>query len=117
MRKKQIWLFYLCLVFIFTNHLIAQQSKKVTCTGKVIDSQNQPVAIQATKIDKDTLDDWVKENKISFPVGVIEANEAKTRMVWGVKSLPWLILTDKKHIVHSNGFQLGELENKIQSAQ
>jgi len=37
----------------------------------------------------------------------------KNRFVWGVKSLPWLILTDQKHIVEANGFSLAELDEKI----
>jgi hypothetical protein len=41
----------------------------------------------------------------------------ETRFSWGVKSLPWLILTDINHIVSSNGFPVTELENKIKSAQ
>lgn len=30
-----------------------------------------------------------------FPVGIIQENAEKTRLNWGVKALPWLILTDK----------------------
>ena len=75
------------------------------------------VAVHASKVDQKTLDEWLKENNIPFTVGMIEGDVEKIRFNWGVKSLPWLILTDKKHIVSSNGFPLSELENKIQSAQ
>ena len=37
----------------------------------------------------------------------------KIRFVWGVKSLPWLILIDQKHIVEANGFSLTELDKKL----
>jgi len=37
----------------------------------------------------------------------------KIRFAWGVKSLPWLILTDQKHIVEANGFSLAELDERI----
>jgi hypothetical protein len=37
----------------------------------------------------------------------------QTHIVWGVKSLPWLILTNKQHIVHIEGFNLNELDKKI----
>jgi protocatechuate 3,4-dioxygenase beta subunit len=72
------------------------------------------IAIQASKIDKSKLNEWVKKYKIPFPVGNIENNEEKIRFTWGVRSLPWLILTDKNHIVRAEGFALSELDDKIQ---
>ncbi|MFC1633414.1 hypothetical protein ACFL5Z_01120 [Planctomycetota bacterium] len=75
------------------------------------------VAIQASEIDEDKLNEWVKKNSISFPVGLIQSDEEKTCFTWGVKSLPWLILTDTYHKVSSSGFSLTELDEKIQSAQ
>ena len=72
------------------------------------------VAIQASKIERAKLDKWIKENGITFPVGMIQGDERKTRRAWGVKSLPWLILTDKKHKVTAEGFSITELEGKIQ---
>ncbi len=74
------------------------------------------VAIQALKIDKSLLEEWIKENDISFPVGMIRSNEEKTRFTWGVKSLPWLILTDKEHVVRAEGFMINELDTKIKKA-
>jgi hypothetical protein len=69
-------------------------------------------AVQASKIDKGTMDMWLKDQNISFPMGMIEADEEKTLFNWGVKSLPWLILTDKQHIVTAEGFSITELNNK-----
>ena len=40
--------------------------------------------------------------------------DAKTRFTWGVRSLPWLILTDAKHVVRAEGFALTELDDKIE---
>jgi len=59
----------------------------------------------------------VKKYKIPFAVRMVEGDEEKTRFTWGVRSLPWLILTDQEHIVRSNGFSLGELNEKIQAAE
>ena len=73
------------------------------------------VAAQASKIDEDSLGEWVKKYSVPFPVGMIEGDEDKARFTWGVKSLPWLILTDKKHIVRVAGFSLDELDEKIQN--
>ena len=70
-------------------------------------------AIQTSKIDQAKLDEWIKENNIVFPVGMIKENEEQTRLNWGVQALPWLILTNKEHIVRAEGFPINELENKI----
>ena len=75
------------------------------------------VAIQATKVDEKVLDKWLKENDLPFPAGMIRADEEKTRIKWGVRSLPWLILTDKQHIVMAEGFSLEELNDKIKASR
>ena len=71
------------------------------------------VAVQASKVDENKLKEWVKSNNIPFPVGMIQEDVEKTKFTWGVKSLPWLILTDKEHIVQAEGFGINELYDKI----
>ena len=71
------------------------------------------VAVQASKIDENKLNEWIKKYNIPFPAGMIESDQEKIRFTWGVKSLPWLILTDNKHIVRAEGFALSELDEKI----
>jgi len=71
------------------------------------------VAVQASKVDDSVLKDWVEKNNIPFPVGMIQGDEEKIRFTWGVRSLPWLILTDKEHIVCAEGFALAELDEKL----
>ena len=71
------------------------------------------VAIQASKVEANELNDWIKKNDIPFPVGIIQDDEEKIRFAWGVKSLPWLVVTDENHIVTSEGFSISELEDKI----
>jgi hypothetical protein len=71
------------------------------------------VAVQSSKIDEDTLNKWVKDQNISFPVGIVRADEEEIRFTWGVKSLPWLILTDKEHIVRAEGFAVAELDQEV----
>lgn len=71
------------------------------------------VAIQASKIEQAKLNEWIKENNIPFPVGIIEADSEKVRYDWGVKSFPWLILADKQHIVQAEGFSPAELDEKL----
>ncbi len=70
-------------------------------------------AVQATKMDQNELSQWVKKNKIPFPVGMIRSDEEKTRFVWGVRSLPWLILTDQNHVVVSHGFGYQDLDSQL----
>jgi len=51
------------------------------------------------------------ENETTFRRG--KNKPKQTRFAWGVKSLPWLILTDKEHIVRAEGFNINELDEKI----
>jgi len=46
---------------------------------------------------------------------MIQADEEKTRIDWSVRSLPWLILTDKEHIVTAEGFSVNELNEQIKN--
>jgi len=71
------------------------------------------VTVQASNVDENKLNEWVKEYNIPFPVGMIQEDEEKTCFNWGVKSLPWLILTNSKHVVAAEGFGLDELDGKI----
>lgn len=71
------------------------------------------VAVQASKVEQEKLEEWVKNNNIPFPVGMIEADEEKTRFTWGVKSLPWLILTNDKHAIVAEGANFKEVDNKL----
>jgi hypothetical protein len=87
---------------------LAEQAEQLKEEGLVV------VAIQASKVDKNELDDWVKTTNVPFSVGMIQDNEEKTRSAWGVKSLPWLILTDDEHVVRAEGFALTELDDKIE---
>lgn len=73
------------------------------------------IAVQAEKLDEDRLQAWLRENRILFPVGVITDDTEKTSNAWGVKSLPWLILTDKAHIVHAEGIGLGDLKALVET--
>ena len=70
-------------------------------------------AVQASKVDRNTLKEWVRKNDISFAVGTIKGDVEKARFTWGVKSLPWLILADRNHRVIAEGFGLNELEDKL----
>jgi len=71
------------------------------------------VAVQASKIDENSLNEWIKKYNIPFTVAMVQGDEEKARFNWGVRSLPWLILADKEHIVRAEGFSINELDEII----
>ena len=77
------------------------------------------IAVQASKIDQEVLNQWVKKYNIPFTVGMVQDDTEKARSKWGVQSLPWLILTltDSNHTVQAEGFGLTELDDKITAAK
>ena len=93
-----------------SRHCLTQLSER---TQEFEEKEAIMIAIHASKIEQEKLDGWIKENKITFPIGIITDQEQQTRLNWGVKSLPWLILTDDRHIVIVEGFSIDELDSKI----
>ncbi len=75
------------------------------------------IAVQAAEADENTLDEWLKEQGIAVPVGSIKADTRKTTFAWGVQSLPWLTLTDTRHVVRAEGFAVGELDGQIEAVR
>jgi protocatechuate 3,4-dioxygenase beta subunit len=71
------------------------------------------VAVQASKVDENMISEWVKKFDVQFPVGLIKTDIEKMRFTWGVQALPWLMLTDSKHIVRAEGFNLADLDEKL----
>ncbi len=86
---------------------MARQAESLVQKGIVV------AAVQASKIESDKLQTWAKDNNLSFPVGTITGDIEKIRTAWAVKALPWLILTDRSHVVCAEGFPIGELEEKL----
>jgi hypothetical protein len=74
------------------------------------------VVVQVPKLPAGTLKEWEKEwrSNVPFPFKVNMADEAvvKARKEWGVRYLPWLILTDTEHVVTAEGFCLPLLLGK-----
>jgi len=86
---------------------VAKQAEQLKQKGVTI------VAVQASKIDASALKEWVEKYNITFPVGAVEGDVEKTNFAWGVRSLPWLILTNRSHTVTAEGFAVSGLTNKI----
>ena len=86
---------------------LAKQAEQLKQKGVTV------IAIQASQVDENKLNEWIKKYNIPFKVAMIQDNEEQTRFAWGVRSLPWLILTDKNHIVRAEGFGVNELNERI----
>jgi len=74
------------------------------------------VLIHASPAEPNALKEWMTKFKIPSPCGVITGDTAKVETIrnkWGVRGLPWLVLTDKKHIVRAEGFGISELDERI----
>jgi hypothetical protein len=74
------------------------------------------VIVQVPKLPAGTLKEWEKQypDIMPFPFKVNMADEAvvRVRKEWGVRGLPWLILTDTEHVVTAEGFRLPQLLGK-----
>ncbi len=71
------------------------------------------VLVQAQAGDKERIAAWLKEKGIEFAAGQIEGDAEEVRGRWGVKSLPWMVLTDEKRVVAAEGMGIEELEGRI----
>jgi len=69
--------------------------------------------VQASGSDRKAMEEFVQAERVPFPIGKIRTDEEKTRFDWGIKSLPWLILTDRIRIVRAEGFSAQELQEKL----
>lgn len=95
------------------------------------------IAVEASGATMDKIRSWAKENSMTFPVGASyglyewfvrkqEDDDSKPvlshvvsglKMAWRIDRLPWLILTDREHIVTAEGFALPDLDQKISNAE
>jgi hypothetical protein len=74
------------------------------------------ILIHASPADPNAMNEWMTKFKIPSPCGVITGDAAKVETIrckWGVRGLPWLILTDKRHLVQAEGFGINDLDEKI----
>jgi hypothetical protein len=71
------------------------------------------VVAQVNKLERTDLDQWLEDEDVKFEAQILEGDFNKQQYAWGVKALPWLILTDKNHVVTAEGFNINELEEKI----
>jgi len=89
---------------------LAGQARQLEDKGVTI------IAVQASKLEQEALNQWIKKYNIPFSSGMVRHDEKKARFNWGVKSLPWLILTNSRHLVIDASFSLSELDERIEAA-
>ncbi|MCX8108878.1 MAG: thioredoxin-like domain-containing protein, partial [Verrucomicrobiae bacterium] len=73
----------------------------------------QVVAVQAALVSEQTFTEWMRSNKVAFPIGRVTEKSKETVWASDVRSLPWLILIDGQGKVAAEGFGLEELESKL----
>jgi protocatechuate 3,4-dioxygenase beta subunit len=71
------------------------------------------VAVQAAPVQENTWQAWMAERSRAFPLGRIDGDPEEVKSAWGIRSLPWLVLTDDRHTVVAEGFAIAELENRL----
>jgi hypothetical protein len=71
--------------------------------------------VQVSKADLSQYQDWLKTNQVGWPIRTVEADFEAARASWGVKALPWLILTDKDRVVKAEGFAITDLDKLLEN--
>jgi hypothetical protein len=74
------------------------------------------VLVQAETVDEEKLGGWLSKREIALPAGRIRDDTREVQRKWGVRSLPWLVLTDRRHVVSAEGFGPEGLDEKIKEA-
>ncbi len=87
--------------------------RQLVAQAKDLDGEGVVVAaVQATSMDRGELDRWAKENDVTVPLGVLQSSQNGEQAV-ALDSLPWLILTDRMHIIRAEGFGIDELATRV----
>jgi hypothetical protein len=71
------------------------------------------ILAQTPAVPDQIMIDWLRQNRVIFPVGRVKTGPEALSKTWGVQSLPWLILTNTEHIVTDEGFSVSEIGDKI----
>jgi hypothetical protein len=71
------------------------------------------LGVQAAAASDETIAEWQSASPVSFPIGRVTENSAKSKWASSVPELPWLILADAGHRIVAAGFPLDELDAQI----
>jgi hypothetical protein len=92
-----------------SRNLITELAKKAT---SLKEKGVEIIAVQISNADKESVSAQIKKFNIPLTTGIINDND-KIKSAWVIKSLPWLILADKEHIVQVEGFSIDDLDAQI----
>jgi hypothetical protein len=73
------------------------------------------VAVQTSKMSSEQDYGLLNANRTALPWCGIMDDFEPLKTAWGIKSLPWLILTDRQHTVCAEGFAISELDSRIEA--
>lgn len=88
----------------------------ITDPATSADPRIELILIQASALRTEALTQWRRKLNVPFEIGTIRGDAEAVRKTWGVRSLPWLILTDTNHVVTAEGFPLDDLDKKLNEA-
>jgi hypothetical protein len=107
------------IVFLDIEQRPSRHTLQKLIAGPAISGDNrvEPILIQASPLRTEALTQWRRKLNLRFEIGTIRGDPEAVRKTWGVRSLPWLILTDPNHIVTAQGFPLDELDQKLSESR
>lgn len=73
------------------------------------------VVVQTAPMPSKQDSDLLQANRNVLAWCMAEDDFDAQKAAWGIESLPWLILTDRRHAVHAGGFPLSELDNRVEA--
>jgi hypothetical protein len=85
---------------------LSQEASGLSAKGLVI------VVIHVSPVSE-TNQAWLRIQDIDLPIHTWEGDFEAKKAAWAVKGLPWLILTDKEHVVTGEGLSVEEVEKMI----
>ena len=93
-----------------SRHCLATLSKRA---GELSERGLALIGLQAARVDESAFSTWLAKQNVPFPVGRIDDDIDKTKSAWGAQAMPWLILTDREHVVRAEGISLDELDREV----
>jgi hypothetical protein len=90
---------------------LAKMSETLTAGGVTV------AVVQIPGVSPIRYDDWLADNRVPFHVYPGQRSFEGKKLEWGVNSLPWLILANRKHIVVADGLSVSGLSAVLHRAR
>ena len=105
----------LLVVFLDINqrasrHVVAELAE---AADKLAERAVKVLLIDESGATAEELAEWVEGTGAPFAAAALSGQPEEVHAEWGIQGLPWLILTDKDHVVRAEGFQIGELDDRL----